>query len=341
MTLKEIEHAYATGLPLDFSRHVIEPPPLLLRRIFFPFGYPVEVRTNAEEVLKNYEEMWGAFRERREAQPVVCEVSVTEGDAAECPPEPSCQLLGSHMVFVADRHHYTVSDLLRQRTRILLTRGVLRHPLYTRYFLLMAPVVHLATTHTAPVHGACVALGDKGVLLCGDSGAGKSTLAYACARAGWTYISDDASFAENGARDRTVLGNCYQIRFRPEVTALFPEVSGLPITPRAAGKPSIELRTDTLGFRLKESTRVDAVVFLKRQCCMYSDSAETPEPAMESYPRELARLFLQHCFYGPPSLRSAQHATIDRLLCANVYQMRYRDLDDAVARLQRLLETGS
>lgn len=341
MTLKEIEHAYAAGLRLEAARHPIEPPPLGLLRTFYPFGYPVEVRTNAEEVFENYEQMWGAFQQRLQVPPIRCDVSVTDGDAAECPPEPSYHLLDSQLVFVADSRHYTVSDLLTQQTRILITRGVLRWPLYVRYFLLMAPLAHISTAHAAPVHGACVAIGDRGVLLCGDSGAGKSTLAYACARAGWTYISDDASYAQIDANDSTVLGNCYQIRFRPEAAALFPEISGLPVTPRAAGKPSIEIGTHTLGLRCKESISVEAIVFLKRRCCSSSGGSDRHESAtIEPYSRELARLFLQHNLFGPRSTRTAQNATIDRLLSGDVYQMRYLDLDDAVQQLRTLLERG-
>ncbi len=42
------------------------------------------------------------------------------------------------------------------------------------------------------VHAACVMRHGQSVLLCGDSHAGKSTLAYACARSGWTFVSDNA-----------------------------------------------------------------------------------------------------------------------------------------------------
>ncbi len=65
------------------------------------------------------------------------------------------------------------------------------------------------------------------VMLCGDSGAGKTTLSYACARAGWTYICDDASYLLNSGTDRTVMGTCNQVRFRPPAVELFPELLGL------------------------------------------------------------------------------------------------------------------
>ena len=105
----------------------------------------------------------------------------------------------------------------------------------------------------------------SGVLLCGDSGAGKSTLSYACARSGWTYVTDDCSFLLNSGTKRLVTGNCHQVRFRPSAAEFFPEVRGLEITPRAVGKPSIELPTAPMKhITLAQSAKVDFIVFLNR-----------------------------------------------------------------------------
>jgi len=71
------------------------------------------------------------------------------------------------------------------------------------------------------------------------SGAGKSFLAYACARAGWTYTSDDASFLLNKAVRRQWSATATRLRFRP--SALNSSRSGRTRRDtRAAGKPSIE-----------------------------------------------------------------------------------------------------
>jgi hypothetical protein len=42
-----------------------------------------------------------------------------------------------------------------------------------------------------PVHGAAVALGERGILIAGGGGAGKTTMALACVEAGWRYVGDD------------------------------------------------------------------------------------------------------------------------------------------------------
>jgi hypothetical protein len=40
---------------------------------------------------------------------------------------------------------------------------------------------------------------------------GKSTWAYACTKAGWTYVADDGSFLVHEQDDYLVAGNCHQI----------------------------------------------------------------------------------------------------------------------------------
>lgn len=338
MTLAEIEAAHATGVSLHFDRHAIQSSPLGLKATFYPLGHPVEVRTNAAEVLELYEQLWGKFQLRRDEPTTVCEVSLMETQVAECPPEPSCSLAGSQLFFVADRNHYTVSDLDRQRTVVLLTRGALQYPLYTKYFLLMAPLAHLASTVATPIHAACIALGESGVLLCGDSGAGKSTLAYACARDGWTYVTDDASYAEMGHTERAVVGDCHQVRFRPETAVFFPEIQCFPITPRAAGKPSVELRTAALRIYCREKVRVDALVFLKRQAVRQRGGSRPAAPFLRPYPRELARLYLAQTLFAPGTFRERQLASIDRLLTAGVYEMQYNRLEEAESLLRNLVE---
>ena len=77
----------------------------------------------------------------------------------------------------------------------------------------------------APLHGALVMRQGTGVMFCGDSCAGKSTLAYACARAGWTYVTDDGTFLVRGRDDRYAVGDSQSIRFRTDAPELFPELS--------------------------------------------------------------------------------------------------------------------
>ena len=333
MTIQEIEAACEAMQPLDFSRHEVDAPALLLRKTFYPHGFPAEVSTNCTEVLDIMEDLWGKFEKQHDTEPILANVYVVEGSSTECPPAPIYRFMKPLLLGVADGDNYCVSDLQRTKTQITISRAALRSRLYAGYFFLGTPVTHVATRFTTPVHAGCVALDGKGVLLCGDSGAGKSTLSYACARAGWTYVADDGSFVINDRDDRMVTGDCHRVRFRPATADLFPELKGLEITPRAAGKPSIELPTAPMPhITCAQNAQADYIVFVNR----HSGCSQELRP----YRKDVARYAMQQTFYGLPEMRRKHNETIERLLEAEVFELRYTELDWGIERLQRLVREG-
>jgi hypothetical protein len=333
MTIQEIETACEALQPLDFSRHEVDAPALSLKKMFYPFGFPAEVSTNAPEVLEIMEDLWGKFEKQHDTEPILADVHVVEGSSMECPPAPIYRFMQPLLLGVADGDNYCISDLRRSKSQITISRAALQSRLYAGYFFLGTPVTHVATRFTTPVHAGCVALDGKGVLLCGDSGAGKSTLSYACARAGWTYVADDGSFVTNDREDRMVTGDCHRVRFRPATAELFPELKGLEITPRAAGKPSIELPTAPMPhMSCAQNAQVDYIVFVNR----YSGGSQE----LRTYRKDVARYAMQQTFYGLPEMRKKHNETIERLLEAEVFELRYTELDWGVERLQRLVREG-
>lgn len=333
LTIEQIESACTASQPVKLPRHAIEPPDLLYEETFYPFGFPAEVRSNSESVVEQLREIWGRFERQRNTPPIRVEVQLVQDDSSECPPEPSYRLMMPLMICTADAHNYSIVDLDRCEVKTVISRAALRHPLYAQYFLLGTGCCCIATTHATPIHAGCVALDGCGVLVCGDSGAGKSTLSYACARQGWTYISDDASFLLNEGMDRMVTGDCYKVRFRPSAVELFPEIEGLAITPRAAGKPSIELQTDTMPYLTRTQTaHADFLVFLNRR-------TGGPEQLVP-YRKDVARQFMRQTLYGPVITQAAQYAAIERLLTIDVFELRYTSIDWAVNRLRMLVEKG-
>ncbi len=333
MTIEEIETACATSQALDL-KHDLELPALSLKEMFYPLGFPLEVRTNSSEVLEMVAELWGSFEKRHNTEPIRSDVHVVEEGAAECPPAPVVRIMLPLVTGVADPNNYGIVNLERNSVHTSISRATLKHRLYAKYFLLGMPGCCIATRFTTPAHAACVSLDGRGILLCGDSGAGKSTLSYACARSGWTYICDDGFFLQNcGCDGRVGTGDCYHVRFRPSAAELFPEIQGLDITPRATGKPSIELSTSPMSHITRaQSTHIDFMVFLNRR------AGGTPE--LRPYSADVARQWMRQGLYGSPESLAVQYQTIERLLTADVFELRYTDLDWAVDRLQRLVREG-
>jgi hypothetical protein len=334
MTIQEIESSCDASQPLDFSKHEFEAPELSLRGTFYPLGFPVDLRTNSSKVFLQASELWSIFEKRFDTEPIRVDVHVVEGDSMECPPAPVCRIMMPLIFSVADADNFSLADLEKRRTRIAVSRATVNHGSFFKYFFLgSAPLIHIATRYATPVHAACVSLDGRGVLLCGDSGAGKSSLSYACARANWTYVTDDASYLLNHGKDRLVTGNCHQIRFRPTATELFPEVTGLEITPRAAGKPSIELPTTSMPQMIcAQTAQVDFMVFLNRSSGRPSE--------LVPYRKDVARHFFRQVLYGPAESLAVQYEAIEWLLTANILELRFTSLDWATDRLEKLIREG-
>jgi hypothetical protein len=324
--------ARVTGLTsTEFARHPLEGPPLELRSTFSPHGFPIEIRTNSYEVLRQYQAMWGKFEPMHRTDPIQVDVQVVSTDTDTCPPPVNFRIMLPLVIGTADANNYSVADIERSHAKIVISQAALCHPLYAQYFFLGIPMCCITTRYTTPVHAGCVAMRNRGVLLCGDSGAGKSTLSYACAREGWTYISDDACFLLDQGVGHRVTGNCHQVRFRPTAADLFPELTGLEITPRAAGKPSIELATGPMQHIVSAQTaHIDWIVVINRNW--------NGTPQLVRGDRNALRESMRKELFGSPEILSVQHRALDRLLTAKVYELRYQKLDDAIRLLRELVE---
>ena len=329
LTVEQIESTCVANVEPEPEPHPIQVPPLTLQGKFFPLGFPLAVRTNSEQVLAECRTQWAHFPQRFDTDPMLAEIHVLQSEQQDCPPQPQYRYVESMLTAIADADHYALANISSSRTQMVVSLAALRHPLYFRYFFLeCAAGVHIATRHATPVHAGCVTLNGRGVLLCGDSGAGKSSLSFACARAGWGYVSDDATFL---VRERSVIGNCHQVRLRPTAADLFPEIAGLPLTPRAEGKPSIELPTEPMRHvRRQHCAEVNYIVFLNRRVLSKS--------GIYSYPKEVARRYMRQVLWGTRETLARQYASIERLLECDVLELRYQSLDVAIDLLRALLE---
>jgi hypothetical protein len=335
MTIAEIRSACARSEPVNLGDPAFARFSMPLCQTFYPLGFPLQIETNCEEVLNCAGASWQGYVKLFDAPPIRLRIGVMRGNSTECPPVPMCKVQENLATNIADADNFSAVDLSKGFGSIWLTEAAVAHRSYLRYFFLeSAALCLLATSHTTAIHAACVERKGCGILLCGDSGAGKSSLAYACARAGWTYITDDASFLVNKRKDRLVVGNCNQARFRPSAVDLFPELTGKEIIQRAqVGKPSIEMSTHPLlDISVSFTSHINHVVFLNRRGVKRQELID--------FPTDVAKYSMLQVLFSLPETRMVQSTMIDNLLDAGALELCYNDLDWAVGRLAQLAERG-
>jgi hypothetical protein len=335
LTIEEIRTACERSEPIVFGDPVSARIDLPLKETFYPMGFPLEIETNSEEILTAVAETWHGCMKLFDTPPFRFRVIVQDGRSSDCPPRPTSRIQQHLTSHIADSENFVISDFAQGLSIFWLTRAAVAHRHYLRHcFIEATTLMQICMSYTTPIHAACVDMEGCGVLLCGDSGAGKSTLAYACAQAGWTYITDDASYLVNSRQDRLVVGNCNLARFRPTAEQFFPELSGRQITQRNdVGKPSIELSTSSMqDIATSHISRVNYVVFLNRQ--------RVKRQELIPFPIQVARYSMLQRLFSLPETQRVQISMIDRLLASGALELRYSDLDWAVERLGRLAVEG-
>ena len=127
------------------------------------------------------------------------------------------------------------------------------------------------------------------------------------------------------------MGNSGQVRFRPSAREIFPEIAGRSLTPRAEGKPSIEVPTAELpGIVTSDTAEIRSILLLRRQ--------SSAEPKLIPLPREAAIEYFQRRLYPTPDIRSLHLPAIEVLAQADVYEFQYDRLLPAIHRLERHVE---
>jgi hypothetical protein len=305
---------------------------LPLRGIFYPLGYAVEIITNEPAVLEAANESFGhACLSRTSAALQVC-IGVSSGGDSECPPEPTRRQYNHLYSMMADADNQALLDLKTCISFVWVKKSTVDNSLYFRYnFLEKTVYLLLGSSVVTDLHAACVSKNGKGILLCGDSGAGKSTLSYACARAGWTYTSDDTSYLINNSDVPHVIGHSHRVRFRPTAKTLFQELEGRELTRRLEGKPSIEIPISEFpGLITASEARVHSIVYLNRSPSGTGRLVSLPEgTATQRTRKEL---------YSAGEIRTKHEKILEVLSCIPTYELQYCALDHAIDQLDLLAQ---
>jgi hypothetical protein len=300
------------------------------RGIFYPLGYPVEIITNDTAVLEAANESFGHRRPTRVHARLQVRIGVSYESAFDCLPEPTRREYNHLYSLVADVNNQALLDLRSGINFTWVTGAALNNRLYFRYnFLEKAVYLLLGASVVTDIHAACVSKNGKGILLMGDSGAGKSTLAYACARSGWTYTSDDTSYLINNSKAPRVVGHSHRARFRPSAKTFFPELERFALTPRIEGKPSIEVSISELPVEntATEAT-VTSIVYLNRYPSAAGKLSRLPNgTATQRACREL---------YSAGEIRAKHENFLQALYDIPTYELEYCDFEQGIDALDLL-----
>jgi hypothetical protein len=303
---------------------------LPLCETFYPLGYSIEILTNDPEVLLAARASFGHIRIPRQHSNLQVRIGVSYREGAVLPPELTRREYNHLYSLVADVENQSLLDLTTGTNFTWITQAAAKNPLYFRSnFLEKVVYLLLGASVVTDIHAACVSTNGKGILLCGDSGAGKSTLAYACAREGWTYTSDDTSYLINDLRTPRVIGHCHRARFRPSAKLLFPELANRTITPRMEGKPSIEVPTAELPVRRTAAEAdVHSVVYLNRNPAAAGKLVQLP--------RGIATQRMRSELYSAGEIRAKHEKNLEVFLETPAFELQYWSLEEGIRLLELL-----
>lgn len=295
----------------------------------YPYGFPVDIASDSSEVLEAVRESWSAYAPRFDRPPLRVHVMVSVGDGG-LPPAPVLRGQRHLLMWVADRDNFSAIDRLQRFGYSCVTRATVEDRVFFRWHFVDA-LIHmlLELNSITSLHAACVAWKGTGVLLYGKSGVGKSSLSYACARRGWTFISDDSSSILWGG-GRTALGEPHHFRFRQDAPEVFPELRGLTTGYPLNRKPTIEVRTADLSVRTALDCRVERIVFLDRRPGSHACLSRVPTA-------EVRRRLAQDMPVFDPELEPQRRCVITTISEVPAFELRYPDFEEALALLEEVV----
>jgi hypothetical protein len=307
--------------------------PLQYEALYYPYGFPVRVRSNSMYTLEAAHRSWSTYRCRHDQAPLDIRLVLSESSSPACTEPPVFRSQGHLLSIVSDRENFAFLDLASGFAFGCATEATAQNQEYFRQCLLdvmIYPLLEIRDLIT--LHAACVIYQGRGMLLAGNAGAGKSSLSYACARRGWVFVSDDASAFQRNAPYPTVIGHPQKFRFREPAGELFPEFRDLSSSFRAYGKPTIEVSTRSLGnINTAEESIVNAIVFLNRAAYKSGPPVLIPVTAEDAW----NRLCFSVWAVQMPAFQE-RLAALKRLLVVPTYEICYSALDPAIELLERV-----
>ena len=200
----------------------------------------------------------------------------------------------------------------------------MRHRSYARYhFIEAVALILISTTYATPIHAACVSRHGRGMFF---------AVHRAPANRHWLtpVPGADGSLPQttppiSGTMPATSASSAIRISyvFDPPPRIFFPSSRGRGVTPRAEGKPSIEVPTAELpGIVTADEALVHHIILLIRVATAHAE--------LRSLPKEAARQYFQQYLQLPDKIQEMQAEAAKGIATADVYELRYQDLQQAI-----------
>jgi hypothetical protein len=282
----------------------------------YPLGYPVEITSDDGRALDAANQRWGAW-ECMFAAPAVPFVIQMHGGRASAH-RPRFEASADGFLLADDCGSRAAFDLQLRQGSMDVCEESLRRPDFLEACVLTA----LDWIFFTPIHAGCVIKNGRTLLLCGDSGVGKSTLAYACMKAGWTFVSDDG--LHWAAPPHNVLvPSARRILLREPARALFPEILPIPSHRAENGKTAILISPAIYA----KSAVPGPCVFLSRGPGKASATPYSNEAALT--------YFLKYVVRPDPDCERRRFQEL--LQREPAWLLQYEHLDDGVQALEQFL----
>ena len=201
------------------------------------------------------------------------ELTAEERRNPRAEPPPLQMLSGAGLLGGATQSsNFVVVSPQERAALVAVSARMLRFPYHTRYELIEFAVFTLAARAQGLVsmHGACVGLADRGVLLMGPSGAGKSTVTLQGLLDGMTFLSEDAVFVTPDTLLATGVPNYLHVRADSlQWVHAAAKIRKSPVIQRRSGVRKYEVDLRNSDFALaRRPLKVRSVVFLSaRRAC--------------------------------------------------------------------------
>jgi len=199
---------------------------------------------------------------------------------------------------------------------------------WTRVILPCLVGITSACAGITPVHCACVAKGDLGLLMHGESGSGKSTLALSLSLKGFSYLSDDCTYISRSDSGLRCWGSRAMLKLLPEAVMYFPQLAGSAPRESLNGELAFEIDpTEAFGVQRSPGCDPGWIFFIERT--QEPKASFRPIDQAESALRLASDLeLLPRCIAGQ---RDHQMEVIDALAQRKCWVLRHGLQPDALA----------